>query len=138
MIVSYNWLAKLVDLQGIDAHTVADRLTNAGLEVEGLEPLISASGLVIGHVLRCTDHPNSDHLHVTQVDVGSEILSIVCGAPNVAAGQKVVVALTGAKLPGGQIKESVIRGQASHGMICSLQELGLAEKFLRMNFDMGS
>ena len=92
--------------------------------------LVSASGLTIGEVLTCEMHPDSDHLHVCTVNVGSEVLNIVCGAPNVAKGQKVIVALNGAELPGGiKIKKGMIRGQESNGMICSLSEIGIESKF---------
>ncbi len=99
------------------------------IEVDEVKALHTATNLVIGHVLTCENHPDSDHLHVTTVDVGTEVLSIVCGAPNVAAGQYVIVAKVGAILPGNfEIKDAKIRGVASFGMICSLKELGFDEK----------
>jgi phenylalanyl-tRNA synthetase beta chain len=113
---------------------LATALTSIGLEtgsVEEIQPVKGGlEGLVIGEVLTCEEHPNSDHLHVTTVDVGApEPLHIVCGAPNVAAGQKVVVALIGATLYSGEekftIKKSKIRGEESHGMICAEDEIGL-------------
>ena len=91
-----------------------------GNEYDEAGKLINASGLVIGEVKECEMHPDSDHLHVCKVNVGKEILNIVCGAPNVAKGQKVIVALNGAELPGGvKIKKGSIRGQESNGMICA-------------------
>ena len=75
-------------------------------------------------------HPDSDHLHICKVDVGNEILNIVCGAPNVRKGLKVIVALDGAELPGGTIKRGVIRGQESNGMLCSMLELGIEHKYV--------
>ena len=86
-------------------------MTHVGNEYDSAEKLINATNLVIGEVLECTDHPDSDHLHLCKVNVGSEVLDIVCGAPNVRAGIKVIVALVGAKLPGGEIKAGKIRGR---------------------------
>ena len=125
MRLSYNWLKQYVDLEGYTPETLSEKMTFAGFEVEGIDYLAQGTNLVIGKVLTCEAHPNSDHLHVTTVDVGNEVLHIVCGAPNVAAGQKVIVAQVGAKLPGGEIKEGSIRGEQSQGMICALFELGV-------------
>lgn len=125
MKLSRKWLEQYMDLSGLNMNDVAKAITDAGFEVEDVIPLSQGTHLVIGEVLTCVDHPDSDHLHVTTVDTGDGIRQIVCGAPNVAAGQKVIVALPGAKLPGGEIKSGVIRGQASDGMICSLLELGV-------------
>ena len=125
MIISRKWLSQYMDLSDLSMEEIADRITNAGLEVEGLEYLASATNLTIGYVESCVDHPDSDHLHVCQVNLGDITTQIVCGAPNVAAGQKVFVAIPGAKLPGGEIKHGFIRGQESNGMICSLLELGV-------------
>ncbi len=130
MKVSYQWLTRLVDLEGITPHALGEGLTNAGLEVESTDPVAIAPHCVVGIIVACVDHPDSDHLHVCQVDVGSETLQIVCGAPNVRAGQHVIVALDGAQLPGGLIRSSSIRGQQSNGMICSLLELGVNEKYV--------
>jgi phenylalanyl-tRNA synthetase beta chain len=127
VIVSLSWLGKYVDIEA-DARTLAHDLTMHGIKVERLV----ATGLterlvVVGHVLAAAQHPDADRLRVCTVDVaGSEPLEIVCGAPNVAAGQRVAVALVGARLPNGlKIRKSKIRGVASHGMICSEIELGL-------------
>lgn len=125
MIISKKWLSQYMDIEDLTIEEIADRITSAGLEVEGIEKMSQGSNLVIGKVVSCVDHPDSDHLHVCEVDLGTTTEQIVCGAPNVAAGQKVIVARVGAKLPDGEIKAGVIRGQASNGMICSLLELGV-------------
>lgn len=125
MIISRKWLQQYVDISDLTIEKVADKLTNSGSEVEGIEKMSQGSNLVIGKVLSCIDHPDSDHLHVCMVDLGETQTQIVCGAPNVATGQHVIVARVGAILPGGEIKAGVIRGQESNGMICSLLELGV-------------
>lgn len=129
MLVSRKLLGRYVNLDGISTQEIADKLTNAGLEVEGLDTLIKGTNLVVGHILECEDHPDSDHLHVTKVDLGTHVEQIVCGASNVAKGQYVVVAKVGAQLEHITIKDTVIRGVESKGMICSLNELGIAEKY---------
>jgi len=129
MLLSLNWLREFVPYEG-DARTLADRLTMLGLEVEEIaNPFAALEKIVVGHVLERTVHPSSDHLSVCKVDIGTgEILDIVCGAPNVGAGQKVSVAPVGTTMPGGLvIKKAKLRGQASCGMICSERELGLGE-----------
>ena len=132
MKLSINFLKDYVDLdENIDVKKIADDMTNAGNEYDEAGSLINCTNLVIGEVLECTMHPDSDHLHCCKVDVGNEVLNIVCGAPNVRKGLKVIVALAGAKLPGGEIKRGIIRGQESNGMICSIAELGLENKFLK-------
>lgn len=129
MRVSINWLKEYVNLDGITPEQLADKLTVAGLEVEEISKMAEATNLVIGKVLTCENHPDSDHLHITTVDVKDEVLDIVCGAPNVAAGQKVIVSKVGAVLAGGfEIKPAVVRGVPSNGMICSLSELGVDKK----------
>lgn len=125
MIISRKWLSQYMNVEDLTIEEMADRITDAGLEVEGIERMSAGTNLTIGKVLTCVDHPDSDHLHVCQVDLGDTQTQIVCGAPNVAAGQKVIVAKPGAVLPGGEIKQGVIRGQESNGMICSLLELGV-------------
>ena len=104
----------------VDTKTLADDMTSIGNEYDSYSKLIPTSKLVIGEVLECMDHPDSDHLHVCKVDIGSEILQIVCGAPNVRKGIKVIVATDGTVLPGGVIKKGVIRGQESNGMLCAI------------------
>lgn len=125
MNLSYQWLESMMDLDGYTPEQVAQQITKAGFEVEAITPLSQADHIVIGEVLTCDNHPDSDHLHITTVNIGQEILPIVCGAPNVAAGQKVLVAKVGARLPKGEIKATTIRQQESRGMICSLPELGV-------------
>jgi phenylalanyl-tRNA synthetase beta chain len=128
MKVSLQWLAELVDTN-LSASVLADKLTMAGLEVEEMTPVAADfSGIVVGHVKTVVPHPNADKLRVTEVDTGSgELLTIVCGAPNVAAGQKVPTALVGAKLPGMEIRKAKLRGVESSGMLCSARELGLSD-----------
>ena len=133
MNISYNWLKRYVALQD-DAETVAKILTSIGLEVGTVETVETIrgglKGLVVGEVLSCEPHPNSDHLHITKVNIGEgEPLPIVCGAPNVAAGQKVIVATIGTVLYDGDqsftIKKGKLRGEDSFGMICAEDEIGV-------------
>ncbi len=133
MNISYNWLKEYVGFD-LTPEEVADALTSVGLETGGVEEVQTIKGglegLVIGEVLTCEDHPNSDHLHITTVNLGNgEPTQIVCGAANVAAGQKVVVATLGTKLYSGDdcftIKKSKIRGVESIGMICAEDEIGI-------------
>ncbi|MCQ3035637.1 MAG: phenylalanine--tRNA ligase subunit beta [Bacilli bacterium] len=132
MKVSLNWLKKLVNIDGLTPEEIAHRLTFAGVEVESIDKASTATNLVIGQVVECENMPDSDHLHLCKVNVGeAEPLNIVCGAPNVRVGLKVIVALDGAKLPGGTIKKGKIRGYESNGMLCSLVELGVDQKYLR-------
>lgn len=131
MLVSINEISKYVDLKGITPEEIADKLTSAGIEVETIKHLSTATNLVIGHIIKCDKHPESDHLHVNQVDIGSEVLQIVCGAPNCRLDLKVIVAKDGAKLPDKEIKKSTIRGIDSCGMLCALNEIGVDPKDLR-------
>ena len=133
MNISYKWLKEYVDFE-LSPQEVCDALTSTGLEVDALEEVQSIrgglKGLYVGKVLTCEQHPNSDHLHVTTVDLGKgEPSQIVCGAPNVAAGQKVIVADLGCVLYDGdkefQIKKSKLRGVESCGMICAEDEIGV-------------
>lgn len=133
MNISYNWLKQYIDFD-LNPEELASALTSIGLETGSVEEVESVRGglrgVVIGKVLTCEDHPNSDHLHITTVDLGTgEPTQIVCGAPNVAAGQTVVVATVGTTLYDGdnafQIKKSKIRGVESFGMICAEDELGI-------------
>lgn len=125
MLISRKWYSRYMDISDMKIEEIAQKVTDAGFEVEAIETLAQGTNLVIGQVETCEDHPDSDHLHITTVNVGDEVLDIVCGAPNVAKGQKVIVAKVGAKLPDGEIKAGTIRGQVSNGMICSLLELGV-------------
>lgn len=131
MLVSLKEISKYVDISSLTPEEIANRLTFSGIEVEEIKHLANATGLVIGEVLSCENHPDSDHLHVCKVDIGTEILDIVCGAPNCRKGLKVIVAKAGAKLPGGEIKKGEIRGQVSNGMLCALNELGVDPKYLK-------
>ncbi|MCQ5364345.1 phenylalanine--tRNA ligase subunit beta [Anoxybacillus salavatliensis] len=133
MFVSYKWLQQYVDLTNITAKELADRITKAGIEVESVEVRNKGiQGVVIGHVLEREQHPNADKLSKCFVDIGEgEPVQIICGAPNVAKGQKVAVAKVGAVLPGNfKIKRAKLRGEESNGMICSLQELGVESKLV--------
>lgn len=130
MKLSRKFVSDYIDIP-VDTHALAEDMTKIGNEYNSEGKLISADNLVIGKVISCDMHPDSDHLHVCQVDVGSDTLQIVCGAPNVRSDMKVIVALPGASLPLGTIKKSVIRGVESNGMLCSLGELGLDHKFLK-------
>lgn len=136
MNISYNWLKEYVDFN-LQPQEVAEALTSIGLEVGGVEEVESVrgglKGLVVGHVLTCEAHPNSDHMHICSVDLGTgDPVQIVCGAPNVAAGQKVIVATLGTVLYGPEgesftIKRSKLRGVESLGMICAEDEIGLGQ-----------
>ena len=131
MKLSRKFLSDYIDTSDIEINKLALDMTSIGNEFDECGKLINATNLIIGEVLECEMHPDSDHLHVCKVNVGKEILNIVCGAPNVRKGIKVIVALAGAKLPGGEIKKGVIRGVESNGMICSIEELGLDHKYLK-------
>lgn len=140
MFVSLKWLQDYVDISDITAADLAERITRSGIEVEQVEVQNeSISGVVIGHVLEKVQHPNADKLNVCQVDLGNgEPVQIVCGAKNVAAGQKVAVATVGAILPGNfKIKKAKLRGEVSNGMICSLTELGVESKLVPKEYSEG-
>ena len=133
MNISYNWLKEYVGFD-MTPEEVSAALTSMGLETDGVEEVQTIKGglegLVIGEVITCVDHPDSDHLHITTVNLGDgNPVQIVCGAPNVAAGQKVVVATIGTKLYSGDecftIKKGKIRGAESFGMICAEDEIGV-------------
>ncbi len=143
MKLSKNFVKDYVDID-VDIKTLAEDMTRVGNEYDSAGKLLDATKLVIGEVKECEMHPDSDHLHVCKVDVGNEILNIVCGAPNVRKGLKVIVALDGAVLPGVTvkaggiiekddkprvIKRGMVRGQESNGMLCSMLELGLEHKY---------
>ena len=132
MKISLNWLQQYIKLD-LEVNQISEFLTDTGLEVEGIEEIESIKGglkgIVIGEVLTCQQHPNADRLKVTTVNIGESVLDIVCGAPNVATGQKVLVATIGTVLYDGEesfkIKKGKIRGEVSMGMICAEDELGL-------------
>ncbi|MBM7643412.1 phenylalanine--tRNA ligase subunit beta [Streptococcus loxodontisalivarius] len=138
MLVSYKWLKELVDID-VPSADLAEKMSTTGIEVEGVEvPAEGLSKLVVGHVVSCEDVPET-HLHLCQVDTGDdELRQIVCGAPNVTAGIKVIVAVPGARIADNyKIKKGKIRGMESLGMICSLQELGLPESIIPKEFSDG-
>ncbi len=138
MLVSYKWLKELVDVDVTTAE-LAEKMSTTGIEVEGVEtPAEGLSKLIVGHVLSCEDVPET-HLHLCQVDTGDEEpRQIVCGAPNVKAGIKVIVAVPGARIADNyKIKKGKIRGMESLGMICSLQELGLPDSIIPKEFSDG-
>lgn len=143
MKLSKNFVKDYVDID-VDIKDLAEDMTRVGNEYDSAGKLLDATNLVIGEVKECEMHPDSDHLHVCKVDIGREVLNIVCGAPNVRKGLKVIVALDGAVLPGVTvkagggiekddkpriIKRSMVRGQESNGMLCSMLELGLEHKY---------
>lgn len=130
MKFSEQWVREWVN-PGVDRATLAEQLTMAGLEVDGISPVAASfTKVVVGQVVACQQHPDADKLRVTQVDVGSgELLPIVCGAANCRLDLKVAVAMVGAELPGGLlIREAKLRGQPSFGMLCSAKELGISEE----------
>ena len=132
MKLSMNFLKDYVDID-VDVKQLAEDMTRVGNEYDAAGKLIEATNLVIGQIKECEEHPDSDHLHICQVDCGEgELRQIVCGAPNARKGIKVIVALPGAQLPGDlTIKQGFIRGVESNGMMCSIAELGIESKFLK-------
>ena len=129
MILSKKFISDYVDID-TDINSLAEEMVKVGNEYESVNKLINASLLTIGEVIECDILTGSDHLHACKVNIGSEILDIVCGAPNCRKGIKVIVALNGAVLPGGTINKTTILGSVSNGMLCSMAELGLDNKFL--------
>ena len=132
MLVSFNWLKEYVDLSNVTPEELGEKFTLGGLEVETIQKLGEGlEHLVVGEVETCEPLEGSDHLNKTTVNVGNQVLPIVCGAPNVAAGQKVVVAKVGAILPGNfEIKKAKLMGEDSEGMIVSLDELGFSDSII--------
>ena len=127
-MINLEWVSDYIDISDLTPKELAKRVTESDINVEKVITN-HIDNLVIGEVVECVNHPDSDHLHICKVDIGSEVLQIVCGAPNVRVGLKVIVALVGAVLPGDfEIKKSKIRGVESNGMLCALYELGLEEK----------
>ena len=136
MLVSYNWLKDFLDLDSQDPYELAEEITRSGVEIpDRIHPMDGLKKLVVGHVLDC-EGVEGTHLHLTHVDVGEdEPLQIVCGAPNVAAGEDVIVALHGARIAGNEkIKKGKIRGMESYGMICGLQEIGFSDSVVPEKF----
>lgn len=129
MKFSELWLREWVNTT-LDSDALSNQITMAGLEVDGVEPVSGAfTGVVVGEVVECGQHPNADKLRVTKVNVGGDrLLDIVCGAPNCRQGLKVAVATVGAVLPGDfKIKAAKLRGEPSEGMLCSFSELGISD-----------
>lgn len=139
MLVSLNWLKNYVDISDVTPEQLAEKITRSGIEVDHVQYIAEkSSNIVVGYVESCEKHPNADKLNLCQVDVGTEKLQIICGAPNIAQGQKVVVAKPGAILPGNfKIKKAKLRGVESNGMICSLQELGMEDKYVPKEYAEG-
>lgn len=127
-MINLEWVSDYIDISDLTPKELAKRVTESDINVEKVITN-HIDNLVIGEVVECVNHPDSDHLHICKVDIGSEVLQIVCGAPNVRVGLKAIVALVGAVLPGDfEIKKSKIRGVESNGMLCALYELGLEDK----------
>ena len=127
-MINLEWVSDYIDISDLTPKELANMVTESDINVEKVITN-HIDNLVIGEVVECVNHPDSDHLHICKVDIGSEVLQIVCGAPNVRVGLKAIVALVGAVLPGDfEIKKSKIRGVESNGMLCALYELGLEEK----------
>lgn len=130
MLLSKKFVNDYTNLENIDINDYANSMLKLGNEYDSITSLVKADKLVIGEVISCDAHPESDHLNICRVDIKSEVLNIICGAPNVRVGLKVIVALDGATLPGGTIKKTNILGYESNGMLCSLAELGVDSKYL--------
>lgn len=140
MKISYQWLNQFVDTDQIDPQELADQVSLTGIEVASvIAPDEGLKKIVVGHVLTTKPHPNSDHLSICQVDIGAEEpVQIVCGAPNVAADQYVIVALPGSRIADNvKIKRGKMRGEASEGMICALQEIGFSDNVVPKEFQNG-
>ncbi|SDI39148.1 phenylalanyl-tRNA synthetase beta subunit [Planococcus glaciei] len=132
MLVSIKWLKDYIDTQDLAPADLGEKITRSGIEVDAvIDRSHGMTNVVVGYVESCVKHPEADKLSICQVNVGEETTQIICGAPNIAAGQKVIVARPGANLPGGmKIKKAKLRGEESNGMICSLQELGIEGKLV--------
>ncbi|MFD1030435.1 phenylalanine--tRNA ligase subunit beta [Metaplanococcus flavidus] len=132
MLVSIKWLKEYVNTQDLPAAELGERITRSGIEVDAvIDRSEGLSNIIVGYVESCEKHPEADKLSICQVNVGGTVDQIICGAPNIAAGQNVIVARPGATLPGGmKIKKAKLRGEESNGMICSLQELGIEGKLV--------
>ncbi len=138
MRVKLEWLNEFVNISDLSTEELVHILSLHSIEIENVDHMAYGTDLVVGHVLSRIPHPDSDHLSVCQVDTGTETLQIVCGAPNVAAGQYIILAKIGCELPGGlAIKKSKIRGLESFGMICSLSELGVEKKYIPEEYQNG-
>lgn len=139
MLVSLNWLREYVNIDGIEIQELAEIITKSGIEVDGIHNFAkNSTGVYTGYVESCEKHPEANKLNVCTVDINAEKLQIVCGASNISKGQIVSVAKPGAILPGNiKIKETELHGIQSHGMICSLQELGIEERYVPKEYESG-
>lgn len=140
MNISFEWLSDYLNLSDINPYDLAELMSRTGIEIDSVYNYSDEfSGLKVGHVKKCKPHPDSEHLHITEVDLGYEnTVQIVCGAPNIQTGIKVIVAPVGANLPGGlKIQYTELRGVNSEGMICSLQELGIPDKVIPKSYQDG-
>lgn len=137
MKLSRKFLSDYIDIDDISTKEIAEAMVFAGNEYETITPLASASDVVVGYIENCKRHPDSDHLHICKVNYGEGIVQIVCGAPNVRAGIKVIIAKVGAILGNIQIKKATLAKQESNGMICALSELGIDSKYLKNTDDEG-
>ncbi|QVK18967.1 phenylalanine--tRNA ligase subunit beta [Mycoplasmatota bacterium] len=138
MLLSLKWLKNYVDISDISPEELAEKITLSGIEVEKVYTLSSATNCVVGEVLEKIKHPQADKLSVCSVNLGDQVTQIVCGAPNVDKGQKVIVSKVGATLPNGmKIKKAKLRGVESNGMICSLKELGIENKLVPQEYQNG-
>ena len=135
MNLSLNFVKDYIDLDNeLSVKDIAEAMTKAGNEYDSAEKLVNATKLVIGEIKECEMHPDSDHLHLCKVDIGSEVLDIVCGAPNARKGIKVIVAQVGAELPGDfKIKKGMIRGQESNGMFYNCSKLTTTINIMNAN-----
>ena len=128
MFVSINWIKEYVDLDGLDIKKLIENFTLSTAEVEDITVKgADISNVVVGEILSVENHPNSQKLHLLKVDAGSKVCNIVCGAPNVAVGMKVALALAGGRVCGGEIKVATVAGFESEGMCCSEKELGISD-----------
>ena len=137
MKVSTKWLNEYVKVDDLKPEELGEKIERTAVEVDGVSRRADGQKkIVVGHILECVPHPNSDHLHICQVDVGDEEpYQIVCGAPNVAAGQNVIIALPNSWIAGHiKIKKSKMRGELSMGMICGLQEIGFPDAVVPKEF----
>ena len=128
MLVSMNWIRDFVDLEGEDLEKLIHKFTLSTAEVEGIEYKgKDVSNVVVGEIISCEDHPDSDHLHVLKVDAGDEVYDVVCGAPNARSGIKTAFAKVGGSVGGMTLKQAKLRGVVSNGMCCSGKELGISD-----------
>ncbi len=137
MILSRNFIKDYTSLDSISTQELADKMVKIGNEYEKVTKLINSTNLVVGEIISCENHPDSDHLHICKVDIKTEVLNIICGAPNARKGIKVIVAKDGAILPGGTIKKTQILGCESNGMMCALDEIGIDSKYMKQSHERG-